>query len=135
MGSILDGLSEAERANMHLILFIAHTNASEHPAYSEPWPHNVADRVLLYNETEVDLDHIHDLETDSAKFFAREKALFDYTYLLKACQAVNASYVAMVEDDVLALDGWFHRTLFAADEADQMTLDKGASNCECTKGL
>lgn len=42
--------------------------------------------------------------------FAREKALFDYTYLLKACQAVNASYVAMLEDDVLALDGWYHRT-------------------------
>ncbi|KAI9043864.1 uncharacterized protein KD926_002755 [Aspergillus affinis] len=128
VGSILEGLNEAERANMHLILFIAHTNASEHPAYSEPWLHNVADQVLLYNETEVDIDHIHDLETDSAKFFAREKALFDYTYLLKACQAANTSFVAMVEDDVLALDGWFHRTLFAVDEADQMTLDKGASN-------
>ncbi|KAK1140559.1 hypothetical protein N8T08_010196 [Aspergillus melleus] len=127
VGSMLEGLSEAERANMHLILFIAHTNASEHSAYSEPWLHNVADQVLLYNETDIDIHHIHDLETDSAKFFAREKALFDYTYLLKACQAVNTSIVAMVEDDVLALDGWFHRTLLAVDAADQMALDKGAS--------
>lgn len=134
VGSILEGLSEAERAEMHLILFIAHTNASEHPAYSEPWLHNVADQVLLYNQTEVDIDHIHDLETDSAKFFAREKALFDYTYLLKACQDVNASFVSMVEDDVLALDGWFHRTLYAVEEADQMTIEKGASHCECSDG-
>ncbi|THC96040.1 hypothetical protein EYZ11_004461 [Aspergillus tanneri] len=127
VGSILEGLSEADRAEMHLILFIAHTNASEHPAFSESWLQNVADKVLLYDENDVDIDHIRALESDDAKQYAREKALFDYAYLLKTCEAVNASYVAILEDDILALDGWYHRTQYAVEEADRMTNEKGAS--------
>ncbi|KAL2868994.1 uncharacterized protein BJX67DRAFT_371001 [Aspergillus lucknowensis] len=119
VGSVLEGLSERERADMHLILFIAHTDPSQHPAYGESWVHRVADRVLLYDNESVDIEHIRSLETDEARLAAREKALFDYTYLLKACAAVNASYVAMLEDDVLAMDGWYHRTRQALDSAEE----------------
>lgn len=47
VGTLLEGLDETERADIHLILFIAHTDPSQHPAYAEPWLHELADQVLL----------------------------------------------------------------------------------------
>lgn len=129
VGTVLEGLSEAERADIHLILFIAHTNASEHPAYSEPWLHALPDQVLLYDPVEVDIPHIRSLETDAAKVSGREKALFDYTYVLKGCEKVNAPYSVILEDDVIAMDGWYHRTTAALDSAEKQTEKLGASKC------
>lgn len=129
VGTVLEGLSKAERSNIHLILFVAHTDPSEHPSYSEPWLHEVADEVLLYN-SDVDIDHIRGLETDEAKASGREKALFDYTYLLKACEAANTPYVIMLEDDVVALDGWYHRTRDALASVETQSEETGISECE-----
>lgn len=130
VGTILEGLSETERADIHLILFIAHTDPSQHPAYAEPWLHNLADQVLLYNASDVDIDHMRTLESDEAKVSAREKALFDYTYLLKACEATDTPYIIMVEDDIVALDGWYHRTCAAVTSAEKQTRAIGATKCE-----
>lgn len=130
VGTVLEGLSEAERADIHLVLFIAHTDPTEHPAYAEPWLHNVPNQLLLYDPATVDLDYIHSLETEAAKASGHEKALFDYRYLLQACEAVGSPYVIMLEDDVVALDGWYHRTRAALDSAEQQTDAIGASKCE-----
>lgn len=127
VGTVLEGLSEEERANIHLILFVAHTNASEHPAYSERWFHEVPDQVLLYDPAEVDVEHIASLETDEAKSAGREKALFDYRYLLKACEASNAPYTLMLEDDVIAMDGWYHRTRKALASVEKQNEATGSS--------
>ncbi|KAL5339527.1 hypothetical protein BJX70DRAFT_363902 [Aspergillus crustosus] len=124
VGSLIEGLSEAERADMHLILFIAHTDPSVHPAYAEPWLQRVADQVLLYDEATVNISHIHNLETGEERLSAREKALFDYTYLLRACEGVGAEHVAMLEDDVLAMDGWYHRTRQALASIKQQMAEK-----------
>ncbi|BCS21747.1 uncharacterized protein APUU_22179A [Aspergillus puulaauensis] len=126
VGSLLDGLSQSERADMHLLLFIAHTDPSQHPAYSEPWLKRAPDQVLLYDNATVDIDHIRSLESSQARFDGREKALFDYTYLLKACEAVGAKYVVMLEDDVLAMDGWYHRTQDALRSIREQMTVKGA---------
>jgi hypothetical protein len=64
VGTIFEGLSETERADTHLILFAAHTDPSQHPAYAEPWLHVLADQVLLYIASGVDIDHIRSLESD-----------------------------------------------------------------------
>lgn len=130
VGTFLEGLSEEERAGIHLILFIAHTDPLQHPAYAEPWLYKLADQVLLYNASEVDVDHIHSLETDEAKIAGREKALFDYAYLLKACADIDTPYVIMLEDDLVALDGWYHRTQAALSSAEEQTREMGAANCE-----
>jgi hypothetical protein len=116
IGSILQGLHPQERKRINLILFIAHTEPTVHPAFWEPWLHNVADRVLLYNASlsEQEIEHLKWLEQDKEKF--REKALFDYTFLLKACSDVGTPYIAMLEDDVIAMDGWFHRTQKALEK-------------------
>lgn len=127
VGSLLDGLTTEERQRIYLVLFIAHTDPHAHPAYAEPWVENVADRVLTYALPEEQLEHIRALENDRGLF--REKALFDYTYLLKACAAVEAPYILMMEDDVIAMDGWYHRTRDALRMAEIQSHLKGSSNC------
>ena len=127
VGSLLEGLSADERREIHLILFIAHTDPKVHPAYAEPWFWALPDQVLAYELTNDELEHIKQLEQDKGLF--REKALFDYTYLLKACSKIDAPYVAMVEDDVLAMDGWYHRTMKGLKTAELQTRRKGALHC------
>lgn len=130
VGSLLEGLTAAERGDLYLIVFIAHTDPAEHPAYVEPWLHQVADKVLLYDSEKVDIEHIRNLETPEEKSFAREKGLLDYTYLLRACESINTSYTVMLEDDVIALDGWYHRTKHALSVAERQTVEKGIDKCE-----
>ena len=134
VGSLLEGLTTQERQEIYLVLFIAHTDPTTHPAYSESWLGNVADRVLTYDDALVpveQLEHLRKLEIDRGLF--REKALFDYTYLLKTCAAVGAPYIVMNEDDVIALDGWYHRTAQALKIAEEKTMmRKGSANCEDT---
>lgn len=128
VGSLLEGLTTEERQEIYLVLFIAHTDPQTHPTYAEPWVENVADQVLTYALPEDQLEHIRKLERDRGLF--REKALFDYTYLLKTCAAVEANYILMVEDDVIALDGWLHRTRDALESAQTQSDLKGFPNCE-----
>lgn len=130
VGSILEGLTATEREDMYLIIFIAHSDPAEHPAYMEPWLHALADKVLVYDPAVVDIEHIRSLETPEAKKFAREKGLFDYTYLLKACGALNTSYTVMLEDDVVALDGWYHRTKQALEVAERKAEEEGVEQCK-----
>lgn len=112
---------------MHLITFIAHTDPTIHPAYTEGWMHHVADQVLTYDLPPEQLEHIKMLETEHGDVI--EKGLFDYRYLLDACYQVGAAHVIMIEDDILALDGWYHRTMKALEVAQAQTHKKGISNC------
>lgn len=129
VGSLLVDLTEEERKDIHLILFIAHTDPTVHPSYSSGWLHAAADTLLLYDFPEDQMKYISRLENGEGR--PKEKALFDYTYLLKACQAVESPYVVMIEDDVIAMDGWYHRTRQALEDAKLQTEEIGASQCEC----
>ena len=123
VGSVLEGLTEEERESVFLVVFIAHTDPAVHPAFSESWMHNVPDQVLTYDLSPDQLDHIRKLEGDRGLF--REKALFDYTYLLKACATVGTPYIAMLEDDVIALDGWYQRTQEALQQVEDQSVSNG----------
>lgn len=128
VGSLLDGLGLEERRDIHLVLFIAHTDPGVHPAYAEGWVQNVADRVLTYDLPEDKLNHVREMEKAEGDF--REKGLFDYTYLLKACSDAGTPYVALLEDDVIAMDGWYHRTMDALGRAEeQSALMKASPDC------
>lgn len=127
VGALLHGLTETERQDIHLITLIAHTDPMVHPAYFSPWLHNLADHVLTYDVSAEQTQHIMDLEAEQGLF--REKALFDYRYLLNACYDVGASNIIMIEDDVLPLDGWYGRTIEALDSAKTQTFQRGISDC------
>jgi hypothetical protein len=120
VGSLLEGLTPRERDGIHLIVFIPHSDPESHPSYHEPWLANLADEILQYNISKEQFEHIVEMEQEQALF--REKGLYDYTYLLKACHATSAPYIAIFEDDVIAMDGWYHRTLSAINEADKECL-------------
>lgn len=128
VGALLMDLSLQERQDIYLILFIPHTDPSIHPSYTSNWLPALADKVLYYDVDKEKLDHLRKLEQDGGLF--REKGLFDYSYLLKACAAVDTPHVLMVEDDVLAMDGWYHRTKQALADAGRQTRQLGASKCK-----
>lgn len=136
VGSLLAGLKPHERDEIYLVPFVGHTNASVHPAFAEPWLHNVADFVLTYNSSRFlsheQYVHIQELERERerTRLPDREKHLFDYTLVLKECDSVGAKYTAIFEDDILALDGWFHRMKRGLQEVERRTKLKGQSGCE-----
>lgn len=119
IGSLLAGLTSEERDGIHLIIFIPHSNPAIHPAYHEPWLANNADEILQYNVTNQELGHIMNMELEQE--FFREKGLYDYTYLMRACNATGAPYIAMLEDDTIAMDGWYHRTIAGIEEAETIS--------------
>lgn len=128
VGSLLEGLSAKEREEINLLLFIAHTDPTVHPAYSETWLRNLPNHVLFYNLSQQEMSRITYLEQES---LFREKGLFDYAYLLRACYATEIPYIAILEDDVVAMDGWYHRTIAALKQAETLSaLEKASWSCQ-----
>ena len=105
VGSLLEGLSEKERSEIFLILFIAHTDPVAHPIYHEPWTQAVAEKVLTYDG--VTPDEISQLRFFEEEHHPRNKSMFDYGYLLDNCLKTGAKWITILEDDVVARGGWY----------------------------
>ncbi len=105
VGSLLEGLSDAERAKIYLILFIAHTDPSVHPVYHEPWLKAVSNRVLTYDVSNTDSAQLRLFEEN---YHPRNKSMYDYGYLLSNCLKTGAEWITVVEDDVIARGGWYN---------------------------
>ena len=115
VGSLLAGLTEQQRGEINLVMLIAHTNPWDHPIYGQAWLEVVANKVLLYHVSE---EQTKQLQTWEEEKDYRKKAVFDYTYLLDYCHATGASWIAMVEDDTLAMAGWYPKAMDAVETAD-----------------
>ncbi|KAI8938162.1 hypothetical protein NX059_005827 [Plenodomus lindquistii] len=116
VGSLLQGLTPEERQEIYLMVFLPHSKPEHHPAYSEKWLAELTDEVLTYGYGFDRMQYIRDMESQGR---VNEKALFDYAYLLDKCAERFTPYVAIFEDDTLAADGWYHRTLAALEAAEQ----------------
>jgi hypothetical protein len=108
IGSLLDGLTVEERSNLYLTVLIGHTEPSKHPIFAERWTEMLPNRLLEYQKA--DIARIKGWE-DSELY--RNKTIYDYTYLLNDCYKTGARYIAMIEDDTLAVEGWYPRALEA----------------------
>ena len=115
IGSLLESLSDSERNEIYLAVLIAHTEPDTHPIYSEGWLITLADKVLLYDVPAEQRDQL--IEWENEKNYAR-KAIFDYTYVMQKCVDRSADWVAMVEDDTLAVADWYPRLMASLTEAD-----------------
>ncbi|KAL8799254.1 MAG: hypothetical protein Q9182_006021 [Xanthomendoza sp. 2 TL-2023] len=104
IGSLLHGLREEERRSIYLMPFIAHTRPTDHPIYREPWLAVLSNRILEYDVSEEDRARLQQFE-ESHLF--RNKSMYDYGYLLQKCHETGASWITMVEDDVLARARWY----------------------------
>ncbi|KAL8831814.1 MAG: hypothetical protein Q9191_000638 [Dirinaria sp. TL-2023a] len=125
IGSLLEGLNQKERRELYLITFIAETHRDQHPIFDERWPKVLSDEYLPYNVSKEESAHLEELER--SKNF-REKGLWDYRYVLNRCISTGAPYVAILDDDVLAVAGWFNRTMTAVDIANARTPHQRGSN-------
>ena len=117
IGSLLDGLTSLERSDIFLAVLIAHTALHVHPIYNEQWLANAVDKVLLYD---VNQQQMTDLISWEKEKDYRKKAIFDYTYVLQRCHDSGAQWIAMIEDDTLAVKGWYSDAIKALERADAM---------------
>ncbi|KAJ5114073.1 hypothetical protein N7456_002607 [Penicillium angulare] len=119
LASLLAGLTEAERGIVFVNLLIGHSEPSVHPIYSERWVQTLTDRVLTYRQDDPDFERVKEWEIGG---LYRNKTIYDYTYLMKDCYDTGAEYVAMIEDDTLAVKGWLSSTLQALDIVKRRTM-------------
>ncbi|KAI1372524.1 integral membrane protein [Hypoxylon crocopeplum] len=126
LGSILEGLDDLERERIYLVVFLAHTNQSKHEDFRQPWLLNVADHLPTYPRDDPDtVDLVRQLEADGNYEAHARKQKIDYSVLLNECAKVDPSYTMTLEDDVIALDGWYHRALGALQTAARKTQELG----------
>ncbi|RDW65734.1 uncharacterized protein DSM5745_09473 [Aspergillus mulundensis] len=112
VASVLEGLSELERSKLLLYLRIGNTDPKDHPIYSEKWVETLPDRLLTYSQEDPDFEQLKEWEDGG---WYRNKTIYDFTTLMKECYDSGAEYVAMLEDDTLAVKGWFPAALRALD--------------------
>lgn len=118
VGSLLDGLSNEERTDLIILPFIANIDPHAHHAYNQTWLHTLTDTVFTYDNVSVkDKARMRSQESPDGH---KKKALFDYSYMLRRCLDTNAPYILMLEDDVIAADGWYRRTKAAVQEMENM---------------
>ncbi|TVY76141.1 hypothetical protein LSUE1_G008646 [Lachnellula suecica] len=113
IGSLLEGLSDEQRRSIYLNLFIAHTDPSKHPIYEEKWVQTLPNNLLKYEQANTTL-----IRTWEDGGWYRNKTIFDYTYLLRDCYDTGARYIAMFEDDTLAVRGWYPRVVQALQDVE-----------------
>ncbi|OTA92235.1 hypothetical protein M434DRAFT_396596 [Hypoxylon sp. CO27-5] len=125
LGSILEGLDDLERQRIYLVVFLAHTNQSQHEDFREPWLLNMADNLPTYPDDAGIVDLVRQLEIDGNYEAHARKQKIDYSVLLDECAKVRPKYTMTLEDDVIALDGWYHRALNALQTATRKTRELG----------
>lgn len=118
IGSLLAGLTDDQRRSIHLAVFFAQTNPRQHPAYNEPWLKNLADECIEYNVDKKEMARLHSLEENHQYW---NKSMYDYEYLLGKCLETDAKWVMLVEDDVLAKEGWYNQAMDALEEIQKQT--------------
>ena len=119
IGSLLGDLTPEERAQIHFIFFVAHTNPQVHPVYQEAWTRTLPDTQLTY--IGLSAEQIDKLRKWEQEKDYRSKGLFDYSHLLGACyERTSAPYVGILEGDVLAVKGWYPRAIAAAEHIDAL---------------
>ncbi|KAL9004695.1 MAG: hypothetical protein Q9188_002491 [Gyalolechia gomerana] len=121
VGSLLEGLTDAQRASIHLAVFFAQTDPHQHPIYNEPWLKSVANEIVQYNVGDEEMARLRLLE-ETHQFW--NKSMYDYEYLLKACLNTGAQWIMIVEDDVLAKEGWYSEAMRALEDIQLRTDDQ-----------
>ncbi|KAL9602023.1 MAG: hypothetical protein Q9219_002132 [cf. Caloplaca sp. 3 TL-2023] len=113
VGSLLQGLTDHQRESIHLAIFFAQADPRQHPIYNEPWLKSAANEIIEYKVRGEELAHLRLLE-EGHKFW--KKSMYDYNYLLKGCLDTKADWVMIVEDDVLAKEGWYSQAMDALED-------------------
>lgn len=127
IGSLQHGLSQQEREAVYFTVLLAHTDQSRHQDFGEPWLANAADKLSSYHDDPERLKLARAFEKNKTH---APKSKFDYSVVLEECVKTDAPYILMLEDDIVALDGWYHRTMDALDHVAAKTKESGHQSCK-----
>lgn len=109
VASILDNLTEEQRANITVHVLFALTSPTDHPDYNLPWLPKVVDRILTYDNFDAPLWKI--IRMEQRKDIKR-KSIIDYSLSLRSCyEDTQAPWILMMEDDVVAQREWYNHTM------------------------
>lgn len=131
LGSLQHGLSPGERSRLRFVVFLAHVNQSVHSDYDQPWVKSMVDIFPSYDDDPDNLALVQGMQRErkvTRKHATKSK--LDYSIVLEECQKTGATHTLMVEDDVVFLDGWLHRTMQALDAVTSKTHEAGHLNCK-----
>lgn len=126
LGSLQHGLSPEERMRLHFVVLLAHINQTEHPDHNEPWLTGMADQLAAYQDDEERLELAETMESQPHAV----KSKFDYSIVMEECAKTEAPYMLIMEDDVVFLDGWRHRTINALNNAMAKSWEAGHTHCK-----
>lgn len=123
IASLLDTLSPEERRLVDLKILLADDAPQNHPAWQQPWLHNVADEVLVYGQESSDRTdnarRVTSISRRSTTSDDRNKRVqLDYANVIRACRNTEADYFVLVEDDVIASRDWFRRLHKSLEETE-----------------
>ncbi|KAI1271485.1 integral membrane protein [Xylaria sp. FL0933] len=121
LGSLQYGLSHEERARLYFVVLLAHVNQTEHPDYGQPWLTGMVDKLATYHDDEERFTLAQSMESQAHAV----KSKFDYSIVMEECEKTAAPYILIIEDDVVFLDGWRHRTMNALSTANAKSWDFG----------
>ncbi|OAA67475.1 Glycosyl transferase, family 54 [Cordyceps fumosorosea ARSEF 2679] len=120
VGGLVDGLTPAERASLHVVVLLADKTPAAHFAYGQPWLTAVVDEVLVYEQAGKDHSALPGYRT--IPFEIRpdgrrrgdgrvENMRLDHSVLVETCRARGAPYFAFVEDDIVTSPDWYRKFL------------------------
>jgi len=108
IGSLLHGLADVERKQIHLT--VTPPSAADSSAL-EPWLENIVDSIL---EPRAQLTELLGGHSQLNPQWERQNSGLKYAALLSA---PHGEYVFVLHDDMIVMDGWFHRTIGAIESA------------------
>ncbi|EEY17211.1 integral membrane protein [Verticillium alfalfae VaMs.102] len=120
LASLIDRLTHVERDTIYIAVLIVDNPPTKHPSFYTQQLTMFADEILGYdghiNRTKTvlpfDAGNLNPVLIPDTLSMKR-KIDSDVALLVDACQSTQASYFALVEDDVVASKDWFARTLEA----------------------
>lgn len=125
LASLVDTLSHEERSSIHIKVFIVDGVPAQHPSYKAPWLRRLADEVLvydgLYNRTRVSHSPAEEQTSTNLPLTLtkQQKSAFDFSQLADACYESQATFFALVEDDVITSRDWYDRLIKGTTELEE----------------
>ena len=109
--SAVAGLSQIERADMHLAVLFAHSDPTAHPSWGIKVDNSISYKTLPEDQK----SKMADLEE---KGDVAHKGIEDYSLALDYCRSTKLPWIAVFEDDVIFADGWYAHLKQATLEPD-----------------
>ncbi|KAH6963190.1 region-domain-containing protein [Fusarium avenaceum] len=115
LASLVQGLRIEERQTIYITVLLADDDPTNNPAFGQTWLNRLADEVLFYGNGSLpgspeNYNAVMGKHPNSAQELTRNDRVHrDYATLMASCQARDAEYFVLIEDDIIAAQHWLQR--------------------------